>query len=174
MREIFTSGSVGGAPGNRCFYPDREIILTDHGREKPAFLITNDFELDLSLLVRKYARRWLVEQEINEQIVFFSLNHPSSSIVVKVDFDLCISLLAHNLYRVMARSLPGFENCTVPTLYRKFFENGATVQIQGSMATVRLKKKTHLPILLDVSWLKEVTRLSWMGIDIEFVHGTSS
>ena len=25
MREIFTSGSVGGAPGNRCFYlePDR-------------------------------------------------------------------------------------------------------------------------------------------------------
>ena len=22
MREIFTSGSVGGAPGNRCFYPD--------------------------------------------------------------------------------------------------------------------------------------------------------
>ena len=26
MREIFTSGSVGGAPGNRCFYlePDGE------------------------------------------------------------------------------------------------------------------------------------------------------
>jgi len=22
MREIFTSGTVGGAPGNRCFYPD--------------------------------------------------------------------------------------------------------------------------------------------------------
>jgi hypothetical protein len=22
MREIFTYGSVGGAPGNRCFYPE--------------------------------------------------------------------------------------------------------------------------------------------------------
>jgi len=22
MRETFTSGSVGGAPGNRCFYPE--------------------------------------------------------------------------------------------------------------------------------------------------------
>ena len=22
MREIFKSGSVGGAPGNRCFYPE--------------------------------------------------------------------------------------------------------------------------------------------------------
>lgn len=27
MREIFTFGSVGGAPGNRCFYP--EYVL-DH------------------------------------------------------------------------------------------------------------------------------------------------
>lgn len=152
----------------------RQVILTDHGRAKPAFLITNDFELDLSLIVSKYAHRWLVEQEINEQVVFFSLNHPSSSIVVKVDFDLCISLLAHNLYRVLARSLSGFENCMVPTLYRKFLENGATVQIQGNKATVQLKKKTHLPILFEVPWLKKITRLSWLGIDIEFGLGTSS
>jgi len=26
MREIFTSGSVGGAPGNRCFYPERDWL----------------------------------------------------------------------------------------------------------------------------------------------------
>jgi hypothetical protein len=26
MREIFTSGSGGGAPGNRCFYLDRAEI----------------------------------------------------------------------------------------------------------------------------------------------------
>ena len=26
MREIFTSGSVGGAPGNWCFYPE---LLTE-------------------------------------------------------------------------------------------------------------------------------------------------
>ena len=24
MREIFTYGSVGGAPGNRCFYPEAD------------------------------------------------------------------------------------------------------------------------------------------------------
>jgi hypothetical protein len=27
MREIFTSGTVGGAPGNRCFYPEIHILL---------------------------------------------------------------------------------------------------------------------------------------------------
>jgi hypothetical protein len=27
MREIFTYGSVGGAPGNRCFYPELLVKL---------------------------------------------------------------------------------------------------------------------------------------------------
>ncbi len=31
MREIFTYGSVGGAPGNRCFYPDRAKKIRDLG-----------------------------------------------------------------------------------------------------------------------------------------------
>ena len=30
----------------------------------------------------------MVEQDIAEQITFFNLNHPSSSIVVKVDIDM--------------------------------------------------------------------------------------
>ena len=75
----------------------RQIIVTDHGRDKPAFLITNDFDMSLQNVIRKYSRRWLVEQEIAEQIAFFHLNVPGSSIVVKVDFDLTMSLLAHNL-----------------------------------------------------------------------------
>lgn len=119
----------------------RQIILTDHGRSKPTFLITNDFDIDVKNIVRKYARRWMVEQEIAEQIAFFSLNNPSSSIVVKVDFDLTISLLAHNLYRVLAQYLPGFSHCTVSTINRKFLETGAWIKIEGELATVHLKKR---------------------------------
>ncbi|MCP3945056.1 MAG: hypothetical protein GY710_26760, partial [Desulfobacteraceae bacterium] len=44
----------------------RQVIMTDHGREKPAFLITNDFDMDLKEVIQKYARRCLVEQEIAE------------------------------------------------------------------------------------------------------------
>lgn len=69
--------------------------------------------------MKKYARRWLVEQEIAEQVAFFNLNNPSSSIVVKVDFDLSIPLLAHNLYRLLAKELPGF----VIALYQPYQEN---------------------------------------------------
>jgi len=152
----------------------RQVILTGHGRRTPAFLITNDFDIALSQLIRKYARRWLVEQEIAEQVAFFHINQPSSSIVVKVDFDLTISLLAHNLFRVLTSQLPGFERCTVPTISRDFIHNGARVQIEDRRVTVHLKKKTHLPILFELPWMKKETELSWMGITIRFASATSS
>lgn len=152
----------------------RQLIITNHGRQQPTFMITNDFNMTMKNIVEKYSRRWLVEQEIAEQIMFFNLNHPSSSIVVKVDFDLTISLLAHNLYRLLARSLPGFENCTAQTISRKFLENGVKVDIKGNDVTVYLKKKTHLPILFALPWMEKNTKISWMGINIRFSPGTVS
>ena len=152
----------------------REVILTDHGRIKPTFLITNDFEMDVGKLVHKYAQRWLVEQEIAEHVMFFQLNHPSSSIVVKVDFDLTLSLLAHNLYRMRAQRLPGFEQCNADTISRKFIENGARVSIEENTVTVHLKKKTHLPILFELPWMTQTTTLSWLGLNIQFQPGTGS
>ena len=152
----------------------RQIILTGHGRINPTFLITNDFKTKVKDLVKKYARRWLVEQEIAEQIAFFHLNQPSSSIVVKVDFDLTLSLLAHNLYRRLASHLNGFEKCTVPTIYRNVLENGANIKIINTEVVVRLKKKTHLPILFQLPWLQKKTHLSWMGLNIKFEAGATS
>jgi transposase len=152
----------------------RQIIIKNNGHENPAFLITNDMDSSASVLVRKYARRWLVEQEIAEQVAFFHLNHPSSSIVVKVDFDLTLSLLAHNLYRKLASGLRGFENCTVSTLFRNFLDTGAHVKVDGDQITVSLKKKTHMPILLATRWMNESSKLSWMGATIDYRIGTVS
>ena len=152
----------------------RQIILTDHGRSKPTFLITNDFDLDVRKLVRKYARRWLVEKEIAEQIAFFNLNNPSSSIVIKVDFDLTLSLLAHNLYRVLASNLPGFEHCTAATISRKFLETGACIKIKNKEIVVSLKKKTHLPILFEAPWMQQTNQLSWLDAKIRYEPGAVS
>ena len=124
------------------------------------------------MLVKKYAQRWLVEQEISEQVAFFQLNNPSPSIVVKVDFDLTLSLLAHNLYRILANALPGFEKCTAETIYRRFLANGAQIQIKNNHVIIRLKKKTHLPILLNIPWINRTTSLSWINVKIHY-EGTS-
>jgi hypothetical protein len=63
---------------------------------------------------------------------------------------------------------------TQTTKEPKFLENGATVLVQGNNVTVHLKKKMHLPILFELPWLREVTHLSWMGLNIRFTQGTSS
>ena len=86
----------------------RQIVILSASLE-PVFILTNDFKSSIVTIVRKYARRWLVEQKISEQVHFFHLNHLSSSIAVKVDFDLTLSLLAHNLYRRLAISIPKHE-----------------------------------------------------------------
>jgi peptide subunit release factor 1 (eRF1) len=66
----------------------RQIIVSGNGHEKEAFIITNYRERTTSQVVRQYGKCWNVEKGIAEQIEFFHLNSQSSSIVVKVDFDL--------------------------------------------------------------------------------------
>jgi hypothetical protein len=66
----------------------RQVFIKGTGKIKPAVIITNDFDISLEDLVRKYAKCWLVEKDISEQIHFFHLNRNCSGIVVKVDFDL--------------------------------------------------------------------------------------
>lgn len=127
----------------------RQIAITGHGKIKPAILITNDFEMSLSDIIRKYAKRWLVEKTISEQTHFFHLNKVSSSMVIKVDFDLTMSILAFNLYQLLAKELPGFTNCTAQSLYEKFIHNGAIVEIKNNNISLSLKKKRHLPTLFE-------------------------
>jgi transposase len=106
----------------------RQIFLKNAGREKPAIIITNDFALKTEAIVRKYALRWLVEKEIAEQIGFFHLNRNSSGIVVKVDFDLTMTMLAHNLYRIMAMELEGYGACEAKSIFNKFILNGGHIK----------------------------------------------
>ena len=98
----------------------RQVIITGHGKIKPAVMLTNDFELPLENLVRKYARRWLVEKGIAQQINFFHLNRVSSSMVIKVDFDLVMSILAHNLYRLLAMSLERYQHLSDERVFNPF------------------------------------------------------
>jgi len=126
----------------------RQVAITGHGKIKPALIITNDFDLKLELIVRKYARRWLVEKAISEQTHFFHLNRVSSSMVIKVDFDLTMTILAHNLYRLFALELTGYEHNTAQTLYDNFIHNAGRVKLDSEKIVVRLKKKRNLPALL--------------------------
>jgi len=85
----------------------RQVVVRGNGHEKPTFLITNDFRLPVELLVGHYARRWRVENGIAEAVKFFHLNALSSPILVKVHFDVALTMMADTLYTMLARKLRG-------------------------------------------------------------------
>jgi hypothetical protein len=83
----------------------------------------------------------MVEKEISEQIEFFHINRVSSSIVVKVDFDLTMSIVAHNNYRLIAFELESYSHLTSQSLYEKFIAKPDDVEIGHDDIVVNLKNK---------------------------------
>ena len=77
----------------------RQIVVTGNGRELPMLIITNEFDTLPKEIIETYATRWLIENNIQENVDFFSLNALSSPIIVKVDFDIAITLIANTLYK---------------------------------------------------------------------------
>jgi hypothetical protein len=132
----------------------RQVIVRGNGHEKPAFLITNDFDLPLELLVGNYARRWRVETGIAEAVKFFHLNALSSSILIKVHFDVCMTMIADTLYSMLARKLRGFEHCDAQTIYRHFIQGKGTVTVKPGEIAVAYPRRAHNPILRGVPWEK--------------------
>jgi transposase len=130
----------------------RQVIMRGNGREKPAFLITNDFNMPLELLVGNYARRWRVENCISEAVKFFHLNALSSPIVTKIHFDIALTMIADTLYTMLARKLRGFEDCDAPKLYRHFVRGKGLVEVDGRTVIVTYPRRAHNPILRQVPW----------------------
>ena len=140
----------------------RQVFIKGNGRIKPAVIITNDFDISLEALVRKYSRRWLVEKGISEQIHFFHLNRNCSGIVVKVDFDLVMTILAHNLYRLFAKNIDGYSHCESKTIFKKFILNAGEIAISDSEIVVRLKKKRTLPLTLEQLGVLGIFNVPWV------------
>jgi len=130
----------------------RQVIVRGNGREKPTFLITNDHETPVDLLVGTYARRWRVENGIAEAVKFFHLNALSSPILTKVHFDVVLTVIADTLYTMLARQLRGFEDCNAPKLHRHFVEGKGTVAVDNSRVTVTFPRHAHNPILRSAPW----------------------
>ena len=128
----------------------RQITITGHGKIKPALIITNDFDISTDKVVRKYCRRWIVEKGISEQIEFFHLNRVSSSMVIKVDFDLTMTILAHNIYRLFALDMERYSEFSDERIYEKFIANNGNIKIAGNQIKIELKKKKDLPQIIEM------------------------
>lgn len=141
----------------------RQIIVRGNGHEKPAFLISNDFDTPSELIVGNYARRWRVENVISEAVKFFNLNALSSPILVKVHFDVIMTMIADTFYSLLAKKLRGFEHCDASKIYRHFVKGKGKIKTFGDQLTVTFPRKAHNPILRNVPWHRVPKTLSWLN-----------
>lgn len=141
----------------------RQIIMRDNGHEKPTFLVTNDDESPIAVLVSRYAQRWNIENGIAEAVKFFSLNALSSPILVKVHFDVVLTMIADTLYYLLARRLRGFEECNAPKIFRHFIHGKGQVTVGADEIVVRFPKRAHNPVLRSLDWAQLPDRVSWLG-----------
>jgi hypothetical protein len=137
-------------------------IFVKGGHAKCSCIITNETELSGEQIVRKYARRWLIENEIQEHVDFFHLNRNSSGIVIKVDFDLTMTILAHNLYRLLANEIPRYQHCTAKKIFHSFIECFGEFDISKDVVDIKLNLRRGSQLLL-AALPKEKLSYQWIG-----------
>jgi len=141
----------------------RQIILKGNGHEKPAFLISNDFESPAELLVSNYSCRWHIETGISEAVKFFHINSLSSPILLKVHFDMVMTMIADTLYWRLAQNLRGFNKCDANTIFRNFVHGQGVVDVHGNEIKVTYPKRAHNPVLRAVPWAHLPGNMPWLG-----------
>ena len=144
------------------FKPVRQIIIKDHGRAEPTFIITNNKELKIKEVLIIYAKRWHIENKLAELAAFFNLNALSSPLMIRIHFDMLWTLIADTLYHRFSQDLPRFEHQRANTLFRQFINMPGKVIYDGNEFTIEIRKRAHTPILKGVKMLNDEVQVPWL------------
>ena len=125
-------------------YPLRQIAIIGLGHDKPTLLITNRLEEKPAVLVDRYARRMLVENAIENAINFFHMDALSSTVPLRIDLDLQLTILASTLYQTLAKRLgPRYQIAKSRTLFSNFVDAPARISTSEKQVIVRLTRRAH-------------------------------
>lgn len=83
--------------------------------------------------------------------------------VIKVDFDLTISILTHNIYRLFATDLQWYSNLSDQSIYELFIDNSADIKIGKNQIDLLYKTKRNLPLMLDKMSRFSDTSIPWLN-----------
>ena len=100
------------------------------GHEEPTLLLTNQLSRSACHLIGRYAKRMLIENNIEDGIDFFHMDALSSAVAMKVNCDLQLTLMASSLYRLLAvRIGNGYETSKSRQLFLDFINASADITI---------------------------------------------
>lgn len=142
----------------------RQLVVADLGHEEPTFLLTNQLRRSAPKLVKRYAQRMIIENSIQDGIDFFHMDALSSTVAMKVNFDLQLTLMASSLYRLLAARIGnGYEHAKSRTIFRDFIDATGKVIITEEEILVRFHKRAHNPLLIAADFDKVNIPIPWLG-----------
>jgi hypothetical protein len=139
----------------------RQIAIKNIGRDEPTLLITNDTAGKSKDLFARYAERMMIENELDAYIGGFHLDALTSGVSLNVDLDTTLTVVAGNLYRLLALKLPRYHKATPETLWRDFLDATGTLHIDETGVTCALNLRSHHPILIDAGFAELQTPIPW-------------
>ncbi len=141
----------------------RQLAVRNIGREQPTLLITNDLQTTSKQLFARYAERMTIENELDAYIQGFHLDALSSGLPLNVDLDTTLTVIAGNLYRLLARRLPRYERATPDRLWRHFLDATGTLHLSDDALTVDIRARTYHPVLIDAGLADHATPIPWLN-----------
>jgi len=139
----------------------RQIAVKNIGRDEPALIITNDLTTPGKNLFARYAERMMIENELDAYIAGFHLDALTSGVPLNVDLDTTLTVVAGNLYRLLALKLSRYEHATPETLWRDFLDCTGTLHINPAGVTCALNLRSHHPALIDAGFGELETPIPW-------------
>lgn len=144
--------------------PIRQITVAELGHEEPTLLLTNQLSRSPAALIGRYAKRMLIENNIEDGVSFFHMDALSSAVALKVNCDIQLTLMASSLYRYLGQRIgQGYETAKSRHLFRDFIDATALIDIGASGIVVRFQKRAHNPLLLAAGFDKTNVRIPWLG-----------
>jgi len=141
----------------------RQIAAMDLGKESPMLLLTNDRRRKPGSLLTRYARRTLVENAIGEQVEFFEVDALSSSVRIKVDLDVALSVVGSAAYRWLGSQLRGYETAKARRVWETFLDRPGWVELTEKEVVVKVPRFSHGPVLLESPSCRDPTPIPWLG-----------
>ena len=147
----------------------RQIAVKNIGRDEPTLLITHDLATPARDLFARYAERMIVENELDACIGGFHLDALTSGVPLNVDLDTTLTVVAGNLYRLLALKLDRYQNATPDKIWRHFLDATGTLHITGTGVTCALNLRSHHPVLIDAGFADlEIPIPWWDGRTLRF------
>jgi hypothetical protein len=144
--------------------PIRQITVADLGHEEPTLLLTNQLRRSAASLVTRYAKRMLIENNIEDGVNFFHMDALSSAVALKVNCDVQLTLMASSLYRYLGQRIGhGYETAKSLHLFNDFVDATARIMITERDIVVRFQRRAHNPLLLAAGFDKTEVRIPWLG-----------